>query len=135
MINYISDSWTRIKNHCRTTVNKDFTENKPSSAFKKQLLISEHSPIRLLEIDWSWLNIPYWVSTEWARHKFEKFISTQRNDRVKDRIDRGEKPQNTPVRYDGYANAQNMIDAWRKRLCFQATPEARKLAEDLKTEL
>ena len=92
MINYISDSWTRIKNHCRTTVNKDFTENKPSSAFKKQLLISEHSPIRLLEIDWSWLNIPYWVSTEWARHKFEKFISTQRNDRVKDRIDRGEKP-------------------------------------------
>ena len=135
MINYISDSWTRIKNHCRTTVNKDFTENKPSSAFKKQLLISEHSPIRLLEIDWSWLNIPYWVSTEWARHKFEKFISTQRNDRVKDRIDRGEKPQNTPVRYDGYANAQNMIDAWRKRLCFQATPEARKLAEDLKIEL
>lgn len=135
MINYISDSWTRIKNHCRTTVNKEFTDNKPSSAFKRALLISEHSPIRLLEVDWSWRKIPYWVSTEWARHKFEKFISTQRDDRVKDGISRAEKPQGALVNYDGYANAQNLIDSWRKRLCFQATPEARKLAEELKIEL
>lgn len=135
MINYISDSWTRIKNHCRTTVNKEFTNNEPSSTFKKKLLISEHSPIRLLEVDWTWKSIPYWVSTEWARHKFEKFISTQRDDRVHGEISRAEKPQNAPVNYDGYANAQNLIDAWRKRLCFQATNEARRLAEDLKTEL
>jgi hypothetical protein len=30
---------------------------------------------------------------------------------------------------------QNLIDAWRKRLCFQATEEVRQLAEDFKYEL
>ena len=30
---------------------------------------------------------------------------------------------------------QNLIDAWRKRLCFTATEEARELAEDFKEEL
>ena len=42
-INWISDSWVRVKNHCRTTVNKEFTDNIPSSEFKTNLLISEHS--------------------------------------------------------------------------------------------
>ena len=135
IINWISDSWTRVKNHCRTTVNKKFTDNKPTNEFKKKLLISEHSPIRLLEIDWTWEQIPYWVSTEWSRHKFEKFITSQRDDRMIDEIPRGKKSQDAPVNYDGFANAQNTIDAWRKRLCYQATPEARKLAEDFKVEL
>lgn len=134
-INWISDSWTRIKNHCRTTVNKQFTDNKPTSEFKRNLLISEHSPIRLLEIDWTWEKIKYWLSTEWSRHKFEKFITSQRDDRMIDDIPRDKKTQDALVNFDGYANAQNTIDAWRKRLCFQATPEARKLAEDFKFEL
>ena len=129
-INKIHNDWTVIKNHCRTTVNKEFTDNVPSSEFKRKLLISEHSPIRLLEFDWSWKEIKYWVSTEWARHKFEKFISTQRTDRTGE--DRNKKPQNALVNFDGYANAQNCIDAWRKRLCYQATNEARELAEDFK---
>lgn len=133
MINYITDSWKRIKNHCRTTVNKQFTDAEPTKEFKKKLLISEHSPIRLLEVDWSWKGIKYWVSTEWSRHKFEKFISTQRTDRTN--VDRNKKPQDYPVNFDGYANAQNLIDAWRKRLCFQATKEARELAESFKIEL
>lgn len=133
--NYIADDWRRVKNHCRTTDNKDFTEKNASETFKKKLLISEHSPIRLLEFDWSWKKIPYWVSTEWSRHKFEKFISTQRDDRLKDDISRNVKPQSAPVNFDGYANMQNLIDAWRKRLCYQAAPEARRLAEDFKIEL
>ena len=97
------------------------------------MLISEHSPIRLLELDWSWKGIKYWVSTEWSRHKFEKFISTQRTDRTGE--DRNSKLQDALVNFDGYANAQNTIDAWRKRLCYQATNEARELAEDCKVEL
>ena len=32
-------------------------------------------------------------------------------------------------------NMQNCIDAWRKRLCRMATPEARELAEDFKMTL
>lgn len=135
IFNFIADDWRRVKNHCRTTDNKDFTEADASEVFKKKLLISEHSPIRLLEFDWSWKSIAYWVSTEWSRHKFEKFISTQRDDRLIDNTPRGKKPQEAPVNFDGYANMQNLIDAWRKRLCFMATPEARGLAEDFKTSL
>ena len=129
-----NEDWRRVKNHCRTTDNKDFTGKDATDTFKKKILFSEHSPIRLLEFDWTWENIKYWVSTEWSRHKFEKFISTQRNDRQKN-YDRNEAPQGAFVKFDGYANMQNLIDAWRKRLCFQATNEARQLAEDFKCKL
>ena len=135
VFNWLGLDWRRVKNHCRTTDNKDFTENDASREFKRKLLISEHTPIRLLEVDWTWKPIEYWVSTEWSRHKFEKFISTQRDDRLKDDTPRGKKPQEAPVAYDGYANAQNLIDAWRKRMCFTATNEARRLAEDFKVAL
>ena len=134
-INWIGNDWTRVKNHCRTTVNKAFTDKEPTDDFKKKILISEHSPIRCLEIDWTWEDIPYWLSTEWSRHKFEKFITSQRDDRKLGEIPRGKKPQESPVNFDGYANAQNTIDAWRKRLCCKATPEARNLAEIFKYEL
>ena len=132
IFNWIVDDWRRVKNHCRTTDNKDFTEKDATDTFKKKLLISEHSPIRLLEFDWTWKNIYYWLSTEWSRHRFEKFISSQRDDRLIDDIPRGKKPQDALVNFDGYANMQNLIDAWRKRMCFCATKEARELAEDFK---
>ena len=44
-------------------------------------------------------------------------------------------PQGTPVDFDGFANMQNLIDSWRKRLCFQASPETRGYAEDFKVVL
>lgn len=133
--NAIIDDWTRVKNHCRTTVNKEFTDISPSSTFKKELLISEHSPIRLIEIDWSWEDIYSWVSVHWSRHKFEKFISTQRDDRKEHDIPRGKMPQDTLVKFDGYANMQSLIDVFRKRLCYQASPETRELAENFKYAL
>ncbi len=157
VFNWIADDWKRVKNHCRTTDNKEFTEKDATKTFKKKLLISEHSPIRLLEFDWTWKMIKYFVSTEWSRHKFEKFISTARDDRgfsehntekgytVWDEVtkqdieyhplSREDAPQKNPVTYDGYANMQNLIDVWRKRLCFCCTKDARELAEDFKMEL
>ena len=39
------------------------------------------------------------------------------------------------VNFDGYANMQSLIDSFRKRLCFKATPEAKGLAEDFKLTL
>ena len=51
IFNYIAADWKRVKNHCRTTVGKEFTENEPTEEFKKKLLISEHTPIRLIEVD------------------------------------------------------------------------------------
>jgi len=134
-INWIGDDWTRVKNHCRTTDNKEFTEKEPTEEFKRKLLISEHSPIRLLEVDWTWEDIYSWVATHWSRHKFEKFISTQRDDRTKHDISRNDAPQGAPVTFDGYANMQNLIDSFRKRLCFCASPETRELGEDFKVVL
>lgn len=134
--NYIGDDWKRVKNHCRTTDNKDFTDKDATETFKTKLLISEHTPIRCLEYDWSWKGIPYWVSMEWARHKHEKFISTQRDDRLIDDIPRGKKPQEALVNHDAYGNQQNLIDAFRKRLCVGCvTPQAYKLAVDFKLAL
>lgn len=133
--NWINCDWTRVKNHCRTTVNKQFTEKEPSLEFKRKLLISEHSPIRTILFDWSWEDMPSWVSVHFARHKWEKFISTQRDDRKEHDISRADMPQGTPVNFDGFANMQNLIDSWRKRLCFQASPETRQYAEDFKVAL
>ena len=126
--------WELVKNSCRNTVGKGFREGPPSEEFKKNLVIAEHSPIRLLNFFWSWRGIKYWVSTEWSRHKFEKFIRSQRNDR-QSMYDRNKAPQDAPVDFCGYANLQNMIDVCRKRLCYQATIEAKDLAEDFKEEL
>lgn len=96
VFNWFGDDWKRVKNHCRTTDNKGFTENEASDTFKRKLLISEHSPIRLLEFDWTWKGIFYWLSTEWSRHKFEKFISSQRDDRLIDDTPRGDKAPESP---------------------------------------
>lgn len=135
VFNWIGADWKRVKNHCRTTVNKDFTDNEPTTDFKKKLLISEHTPIRLIEIDWSWKKIKSWVSVHWTRHKHEKFVSTQRDDRKEHEISRDDMPQGTEVNMDNYANAQQLIDIFRKRLCHQASPETRELAEDFKNHL
>ena len=74
-INAITGDWKNAKNTCRTTVNKSYSDIDASPKFVTDLLISEHSPVRLISVDWSWEDIPYWVSTEWSRHKFEKFYN------------------------------------------------------------
>ena len=130
----IDFDWKLVKNCCRSTVKKQFTDGEPSDGFKRDLLIAEHSPIRELKLTWLWKGIKYWVSTEWSRHKFEKFITSQRNDRQSD-YDRNEARQDAPVDFIGSANMQNLIDSFRKRLCFTATKEARSYAVSLKKEL
>ena len=129
-INKYENDWLDAKNKCRNTVNKEHTDNEPNSKFKTQLLISEHSPCRLIKVNWIWKNIKSWISVHWSRHKWECFISTQRTDRTG--VDRDKEPQGALVTFEGEANAQNLIDTMRKRLCFQASKETRELAEDFK---
>ena len=129
----LEGSWRDVKNACRTTVGKRHTEKDATERFKRDLVIAEHTPIRKLHVSWLWENMPYWVAMEWARHKFEKYICSQRTDRTGEKRDK--KPQDAPVSFEGYANVQNLIDAWRKRLCYQATPEARRYAIQLKRDL
>jgi len=129
----IEGTWNRAKNACRTTVNKIHTDNEPSSEFKTNLLISEHSPVRLIKVNWIWDSIKSWVAVHWVRHKWECFVSTRRTDRTG--IDRNKLTQDELVTFEGEANAQHLIDTWRKRLCFQASDETRQFAEDFKIVL
>lgn len=124
--------WTLVKNECRTTVNKDSTDNIPSDNFKRSLLISEHSPIRIMSIHFSWDSIKSWVATHFARHwlGWDKWIGTQRTDRTN--VDRDKAPQDTLVRMHVKANPQALINVGRFRLCYQASPETREKMEDLK---
>ena len=134
-ITKVNADWTDVKNECRNTVNKEATEKEPTIDFKKKILISEHSPIRLIEIKWRWEGIKSWISVHFARHwlGWDKWISTQRNDRTG--VDRDKSPQDTPVNYDGKGNAQALINVARFRLCNSAHPETRAYMEDLKESI
>lgn len=127
----VKGDWTEVVNDCRATVGKEALGKEPSKEFKRKILISEHSPIRDISIKWIWESIKSWVATHWVRHKWECFVKTQRPDRTG--VERG--GPDTPVTFTGDANAQALIDTMRKRLCFQASPETREYAEDLKTAI
>lgn len=129
----IKGDWQEVVDDCRTTVGKDALGKEPSKAFKKNILISEHSPIRSLSVRWKWENIPSWVATHFSRHKWECFIKTQRSDRTGE--DRNKLPQDAPVMMTGEANSQHLIDMARKRLCRMASNETRQYMEDLKVSL
>lgn len=129
----IKGDWEEVVNDCRATVGKEALGKEPSQKFKRDILISEHSPIRDIQIKWRWRNIKSWVATHWVRHKWECFVRTQRTDRTG--INRDELPQDAPVDFTGDANTQALIDTMRKRLCYQASPETRKYAEDLKVAI
>ena len=129
----IKGNWRDVVDNCRTTVGKDSLGKEPSRKFKREILISEHSPIRAISICWIWQGIPSWVATHWSRHKWECYIKTQRTDRTG--INRDKLPQDAPVDFTGDANIQHLIDSFRKRLCKLASPKTRRYAEDFKTTL
>lgn len=126
----IKGDWQEVVNDCRSTVGKDELGKEPSAAFKRGILIAEHSPIRDIIVKWRWRGIKYWITGHWARHKWEKFIRSQRTDRTG--VPRDDLPQSAPVDFTGEANAQHLIDTMRRRLCGMADPETREYAEDLK---
>ena len=126
----VKGDWQEVLSDCRSTVGKEPLEKEPSDNFKRSILIAEHSPIRDILIKWKWRGIKSWIATHFSRHKFECFIKTQRSDRTG--IDRNKLPQDAPVDFVGEANVQSLIDTMRKRLCYQASPETRAYAEDLK---
>ena len=134
-IKKIQIDWTEIKNQCRHTSNKEDTDTPATREFIKKILISEHSPIRLGRIKWSWDGIKSWVSVHFARHwlGWDKWVSTQRTDRTG--INRDECRQDALVDMDVEANPQALINVSRYRLCRQSADETRKEMEGLKIEI
>lgn len=141
--------WIRVVNAARRTWGKDPINHEPSVKFKKEILLAEHSPIRLLEYDFTISDIRQWVTVHLVRHHegCEKFVHTQRQD-INDEIERITKTiidiftregllkdgwrerdylfQGQPNDMDMTCNAQAFINISRKRLCYGCpSPETR----------
>lgn len=129
----IKGDWQEVVDDCRATVGKGGLGKEPSTEFKRKILIAEHSPIRDIIIKWKWQGIKMWITVHWARHKWEKFVQTQRTDRTG--VERDDLPQSALLNFTGEANVQHLIDTLRKRLCHQASRETREYAEDFKIVL
>lgn len=121
----VKGSWREVADAARTTIRQEEGTKEPSSKWKKRILLAEHSPIRKLCFNWKWIDLPYWVSVHFVRHKFgiEHFVSTQRSDRTG--VQRDSNRQDAPVMHECFANAQSIMFISRRRLCSQASPETR----------
>lgn len=135
-------SWKRVLNAARRTIGKDPLEREPSNSWKAKILLAEHSPIRLLEYDWTWENIKQFVTTHLVRHHTgcEKFVHSQRGDRraILEEYNvssRDELPQGALNDMDMTANAQALINISRKRLCSCASKETREAWQQVKAEI
>lgn len=145
----VKPDWIRVVNAARRTWGKAPINHEPSDKFKKKILLAEHSPIRLLEYDFTIENIRQWVTVHIVRHHegCEKFVHTQRQDINKEielitknvikvlsdlglaRDDWKERDylfQGQENDMDMTCNAQAFINISRKRLCKGcASPETR----------
>lgn len=125
--------WKRALNAARRTIGKEPLNKEPSKSWRAKMLLAEHSPIRLVEFEWTWKDIMQWVTTHLVRHHegCEKFVHTQRGDRraILDEYNvssRNELPQGATNDMDMTANAQALINISRKRLCNCASKETRE---------
>ena len=122
-ITKIKGDWIEVASDCRSTVGKPPLDHEPSTEFKRKILIAEHSPIRDISVKWTWHGIKSWVATHWSRHKFEKYIKSQRSDRTG--ILRDKLPQDAPVDFTGDANVQALISIPCGNVC-AASPQQRR---------
>lgn len=145
--------WIRVVNAARRTWGKAPINHEPSDKFKKKILLAEHSPIRLLEYDFTIENLRQWVTVHLVRHHegCEKFVHTQRED-INQEIEKmtkmmidllyeaellreGWKPRDYMFQGEGNdmdmtCNAQAFINISRKRLCIGcASKETREAWE------
>jgi len=128
--------WLWAKNCTLNTVGKKLksTTTEVDMEYKKRLLASEHSPIREL---WFGIKlwIPYFLSVHIVRHHIgcNHYVSTQRDDRHPEREESREiLPQGEFVSHILSINAQELMFFMRKRLCNQADPSMRYLANKIK---
>ena len=140
-IECVKPDWVRVVNAARRTWGKAPLNKEPSDKFKRKILLAEHSPIRLLEYDFTIENIRQWVTVHLVRHHegCEKFVHTQRQD-INEKVERMVKHimdileremmlhggwrerdylfQGQENDMDMTCNAQAFINISRKRLCY-----------------
>lgn len=119
------EDWLIAKQLAYRTIGKTTTKY-PDDNWKTMIMAAEHSPIRSLLVKWEWVNLPYWVSVHFVRHKIgiEHYVRSQRNDRQSE-YDRNKAPQDALVTHSCVANLQEIINISKVRLCKQASYETR----------
>lgn len=137
--------WSEVLNAARFTVNLPDVGFEPSEKFKRELLMAEHSPIRVLLFEITMKEVPSWVSQHISRHDAfamhtvregaadTHFVATQRSDRTGK--NRNKLPQDAPVDHRIILNAQDLINISRRRLCVCASYETRMVWEAIKREI
>ena len=149
----VKPDWVRVVNAARRTWGKKPINHEPSDKFKREILLAEHSPIRLLEYDFTIEDVRQWVTVHLVRHHegCEKFVHTQRQD-INEQIEKitseiiriakeegitrnGWRERDYMFQGEGndmdmICNAQAFINISRKRLCKGCpSPETRKAWE------
>jgi hypothetical protein len=127
ILKYPLDSdWLAVRNAALETQRKH-SDKIPSSKLKTKFLLSEHSPIRLLEFSWRFVDLPYWIAMHLRTHHegLTHFISSQRND-IQHEFDRRKAPQDSLVNHQIIANAQAILNISRARTCNNASLETRQ---------
>jgi len=123
-VKWHEDMWQEIKDAALFTIHKE-NGKYPTAKWKKDILMSEHSPIRTGNLIINAYDVPSYVIGHLVRHNigFTPFVASLRDDRaeyntVPDR--------NTPnsVRFNG--NFQSFINISRKRLCNCASEKTRE---------
>lgn len=112
-------SWNDVLNAARFTQNLAPLMKEPSDKFKEDIIIAEHSPLRLLQFEITIKDIPFYSMGHLVRHVHaQPFVSTSRGDITG--VDRSTRKQTDPVNMMLYVNAQELINISKVRLCNRA---------------
>ncbi len=129
-------SWKDVLNAARFTQRKELLDKEPSVEFKKNIIKSEHSPLRCLMFNIDFYDIPNYVSVHLVRHVHSQpFVSTSRPDIDGKQIPREEQKKTDPVNMRLFLNAQEIINISKARLCNKAESETRKIWNEVIFEL
>lgn len=107
--------WKRdLQEAAMNTINKKWNDGKElTEELFRKYIISEHSPIRAIELRITMYDIPYPNSVHFARHVHSvPYVSTNRPDRTGK-----ERTINDTCTHIIDINLQGLIDMARKRLC------------------
>lgn len=124
-IKYYNDMWQEIKDSALFTIHKD-NGKYPTSEWKDEMLLAEHSPIRNGFIIVDLYDIPNFVAMHLVRHHegFTPFVASNRKDRTT--YTDGKVPdRNTPTNLRFNGSFQAFINISRKRICNCASAETR----------
>lgn len=126
--------WLGVLNIARLTQNKPPATKEPSEEWKRKLITSRHSPLRLIQFLVVG-EVPGFVCTHLARHTYQSpqpFIGTGRPDIMHT----DKRPLDTAIRpFALYFNADSWIDIYEQRSCRKASRETREIVDSIRIKI